>query len=87
MSQEHDIKHRLSAWLAEQSSAFDGNAVPFDMAIIEQRIITSVQIMELILYLEHLRGEPINPLDIKAGAFSCVDSIYQHFFEEGSAYA
>jgi hypothetical protein len=61
--------------------------VPFDLAIIEQRIITSVQIMELILFLEHLRGEPINPMHIKPGAFSSIDSIYQHFFSEDQAYA
>lgn len=87
MSQEQEIKHRLSAWLAEQSSAFNGEVIPYDLAIIEQRIITSVQIMDLILYLEHLRGEPINPLQIKAGAFASINAIYQHFFAEDHAYA
>ena len=87
MKQEQEIKHSLSTWLAEQSSDYYETTVPFDLPIIEQRIITSVQIMELILYLEHLRGEPINPMQIKPGAFSSVNSIYQHFFLEEQAYA
>jgi acyl carrier protein len=87
MNREHDIKNRLSTWVAEQSSDYRQDTVPFDLPIIEQRIITSVQIMELILYLEHLRGEPINPMHIKPGAFSSIDAIYQHFFAEGQAYA
>jgi acyl carrier protein len=87
MSQKQDIKNRLSRWMAEQSSIYQQDSVPFDLPIIEQRIITSVQIMELILFLEHLRGEPIHPMQIKPGAFSSIDSIYQHFFSENQAYA
>ncbi|MCI0504564.1 MAG: hypothetical protein L0Z73_00495 [Gammaproteobacteria bacterium] len=84
---EQEIKTKLSAWVAGQSSGYHADSVPFDLRIIEQRIITSVQIMELILFLEHLRGEPINPMQIKPGAFSTINSIYQHFFIEGQAYA
>jgi hypothetical protein len=87
MNQEHDIKNHLSTWVAEQSSDYTHDSVPFDLPIIEQRIITSVQIMELILFLEHLRGEPIDPMQIKPGAFSSIDAIYQHFFMEDQAYA
>ncbi|HEY5603629.1 MAG TPA: hypothetical protein VIM41_11020 [Gammaproteobacteria bacterium] len=87
LRKEQAIKNKLSAWVAEQSSGYHADSVPFDLRIIEQRIITSVQIMELILFLEHLRGEPINPLQIKPGAFSTIDAIYQHFFVEDHAYA
>ncbi|MCP5245552.1 MAG: hypothetical protein H6937_06220 [Burkholderiales bacterium] len=82
MNHEHPIKDELCRWIAAHSAVFSEDAVPSNMAIIEKRIITSVQLMDLILYLEHLKGEPINPAQIKPGAFASVDSIYQHFFCE-----
>ncbi len=82
MNKEHSIKDELCRWVANHSAIFTGEVVPSNMAIIEKRVITSVQLMDLILYMEHLRGEPINPQHIKPGAFTSVDSIYQHFFCE-----
>ncbi len=82
MNHEHPIKDELCRWVATHSAIFGEEAVPSNMAIIEKRIITSVQLMDLILYLEHLKGEPINPEHIKPGAFTSVDSIYQQFFCE-----
>ena len=87
MKNEIKIKNDLCCWVASQSTVFNGEAVSSDLAIISKRIITSVQLMDLILYLEHLRGTPINPRHIKPGAFNTVDSIYQHFFSPDIAHA
>ncbi len=82
MNHENTIKNDLGRWVASHSTVFTGKMVPSNMPIIEKRIITSVQLMDLILYLEHLAGSPINPQHIKPGAFTSVDSIYRHFFCE-----
>lgn len=87
MSQEQTIKYQLSQWVAKQSSTHSDSFVEYDCPIIEKRVITSVQIMDLILYLEFLRGEPVNPEQIKPGAFSTINAIYNHFFTGAVAHA
>ena len=82
MKTEVDIRQTLREWVSQQNSTM----VPTDLSdttpLIEQRLISSLHILELILLLEQLRQRPIDVAQLKPGVFRDVNTIYQHFFVE-----
>ncbi len=79
-----DVRARLRAWVAQASS---GKVMLADLRddtpILEQRLITSVQVPELLLLIEELSGQPLDPGRLKPGVFRDVDAICRNFFPEG----
>jgi acyl carrier protein len=82
MNNETEIKQILREWIAQKSKGCDIASILDDTLILEKRIITSVQIMDLILYLENLTSNPVNIDQVQPGVFSCINSIYTAFFAE-----
>lgn len=80
-----DIKLALKEWIAKKSGGKTALAdLKDDTPIIEQRIISSLQVMDLIMYLEKLRGKPVEVESLKPGAFSTVSAIHANFFGAGA---
>lgn len=48
--------------------------------ILEARHITSLQVPELLLLIEELRGEEVDVLDLRAGDLRDIDTIVERFF-------
>jgi len=84
MNYEQEIKQSLKQWIAKTSQTCDIDAMTDDTMILEQRIITSVQIMDFILYLESLTNKPVNIDQVQPGVFSSINSIYNAFFVKSS---
>ena len=82
MNNETEIKQALREWIAKKNRNCDIASILDDTPILENRIITSVQIMDLILYLENLTNNPVNIEQVQPGVFCCIDSIYSAFFAE-----
>jgi len=82
MSKEREIKQDLKAWIAKRSKHCDIDSIMDDTLILEKRIITSVQIMDLILYLENLTSKAVNIEQVQPGVFSSIDTIYTAFFAD-----
>lgn len=80
MRSENEIRQALRQWICACSKhpADLTDATP----IVEQRIITSLQVMDLILYIERLRGKRIEMDDLKPGVFRDINTIYESFFAE-----
>lgn len=81
MKTETDVKSQLREWISSASKKAEKIAVADDTPIIEQRIITSLQVMDLILYIEQLTDRPIDAEDLKPGTFKDINTIYKNFFE------
>lgn len=81
MKTETDIKSELREWISSASKKAEKIAIADDTPIIEQRIITSLQVMDLILYIEQLTDAAIDVEDLKPGVFKDVNTIYKNFFE------
>lgn len=84
MSREAEIKQALRDWIVKKNGKIDASVLTDEIGIIEQRIITSLQIMDLIMYLEKLTGEPLDVEQLKPGVFKNIDTIYQNFCQESS---
>lgn len=85
MKTEAEIRQSLRDWIAKTSGKIQPDQLADDTPIIEQRIVSSLQVMDLILFIEQLSDKPIEVEDLKAGVFRSIDSIYQNFFHRAEA--
>ena len=79
---ESEVKISIRKWILEKNGKIQSKGLRDDTPIIEQRIISSLQIMDLILFLEKLRGEAIDVENLKPGVFRTIDIIYNNFFKD-----
>ena len=80
MKSEAEVKQTLREWIVKASGGkIAPEALCDDTPIIEERIITSLQIMDLILQLEKITGEPLDVEQLKPGVFKNINTIYQNF--------
>jgi len=82
MTDAAELKARLRGWVTEQSKRKPVPTIADDTPIIEERIISSLQVMDLILFLEQLRGRSINVEKLTPGVFRDVNTIYANFLAE-----
>jgi acyl carrier protein len=80
----HDYKKQLREWIEQRASRKVNGGLLDDTPILERRIISSLQVMELLLFIEKTSGKPINVNHLKPGSFRSVDTIYDTFFAEGT---
>jgi len=78
---EQEIKTKLRAWVAAKSKHPEAAQLTDETPILERRILSSLQVMDLILHLEQLRGTPLQPDELQPGTFSSVNRIYEYFFQ------
>jgi len=81
MKSEVEIRQSLRQWISTKSKTVDVEKLQDSTRILEERIITSVQLMDLIMYLEFLMGKPVDVTQLKPGVFNTINSIYESFFE------
>jgi acyl carrier protein len=82
MSTDTETKAKLRNWVQEQTKATPTPTVDDDTPIIEHRIISSLQVMDLILYIEQLRGRSIDVQNLTPGVFRDVNTIFDTFLRE-----
>lgn len=76
-----DVRGRLRQWMMEHSRTTIGETQLSDATpLIEEGILSSAQVPDLILFIEDLRGRPVEMSELKPGAFRSVEAIVQSFF-------
>ena len=83
MASEAEAKDALRACIARLNGKLPAEGILNDTPVIERRIITSLQVMDLILELEHLKGGPIDVERLKPGVFRDIDAMYAAFWIGG----
>jgi acyl carrier protein len=79
MKTETEVKNALRDWISRKGK-IKAEGISDQTAIVEQRIISSVQLMELILFIEDLSGKSIDVKKLKKGMLRDIDTIYGNFF-------
>jgi len=74
------IRQQLRDWIVAQGRVARGD-LEDDTPLLEDRLITSLQVVELILFLEALRGRPIDATRLVPGCFRDIDTIARNFLE------
>lgn len=71
---------RLHDWLIRRNGCIAASDLTDETPLLERRIVTSLQVMDLILFIERLRGAPIKVSQIRPGSFRDIASIIDRFF-------
>ena len=79
MSTGAEFKQALRDWVVKTSRKISAEDLDDNTPIIEQRIITSLQTMDLILFLEQLTGNAMDVEKLKVGVFRTINVIYENF--------
>ena len=80
MSNQHEIRMQLKEWIAAKHDDLEAASIPDDKALIPSGMLTSLQLMEFILFLEELSNQAISIEDLKPGSFKDINTIMEGFF-------
>lgn len=72
----------LRAWILERRPGIDPAALRDDTPLLKSRLLTSLDLLELIAFLERLRARPVCVEELRAGAFHDLDAVCRTFLEE-----
>jgi acyl carrier protein len=82
--QEQQIRAKLREWIAKHSKSPAKASFNDQTHILEEGILSSLDIVEFVLYIESLRGEDIDTDDIEPQVFTSIDTIFAAFFAQVS---
>jgi hypothetical protein len=75
-------KERLRAWILEHGNRVDAAELCDDTPLLERRILTSLQLADLLLFLEELRGAPVELEGLTGAAFRDLAAMVEAFLPE-----
>ena len=79
MRSEREIREALHSWVLSKAKDLDSSALTDKTPLFEQRLLRSLHLPELLLFLERLRGEPIDVDDLRPGDFRDIDTLVLRF--------
>lgn len=80
MHSEHEVRSLLRQWILRTNGELAAAELRDDTPILELGIITSVDVMELILLIEDLRGAGLDIEQLDPAALRDIDSMWRAFF-------
>jgi len=80
MITESTIRASLRQWISATSGRAPLETLSDDTPLFRNGILKSVQVSDLILYIEELAERSVDVEQIKPGVFRDIDTIYRSFF-------
>ena len=81
--EEGEVRSQLMSWIRERAGA--ERELTNDTPILAVGLLSSLDVTELILFIESLRGEEVDLDAIEPEALENIDTLYQAFFEDASS--
>jgi len=79
---EDAVREALRQWVKDRVPEHTVVALDDKTPLIGSRLITSLQVTDLLLFIEELRSESIDPSSLRPGVFADIDAIYASFFAD-----
>lgn len=76
---EAELREALRGWVREHSPDPPGDDFTDTTPLIASGHLTSLQVTDLLLFVEELRLAPLDPSSLRPGVFRDVDTIYATF--------
>jgi acyl carrier protein len=76
---ETEVRSSLRKWIVEHAKK-PANDLSDETKILEEGIVSSLDIVELVLFIESQRGEEVDTEDIDPEVFTSVNTLYAAFF-------
>ncbi|MFN2502843.1 MAG: hypothetical protein ABR540_01170, partial [Acidimicrobiales bacterium] len=77
---EAEARAALRNWVAARNPDVDPAELTDDTPLIERRYLTSLQVADLMVFIESLRQAPLDPTALRPGVFRSIDAIHGAFF-------
>jgi acyl carrier protein len=77
---ESEIRRQLRDWILKRSKNPPKGAFTDATAILDEGILSSLDVVEFVLYIESLRGDEVDTDAIEPEAFTSIDTLYTTFF-------
>ena len=84
MEEDPKIIGELRGWILERSGADEGRLTSNEMPILDEGLLSSLDIVEFILFIESLRGDEVDIENIEPEVFTNLRTLYEAFFAEKS---
>lgn len=78
--QESDVRTKLRDWILKHAKAAPTSAFSDQTLLLEEGILSSLDIVEFVLFIESLRGEDVDVDDIEPEVFTSIDTLVAAFF-------
>ncbi len=78
--EEKVIREELRAWILERAGASPDRLSSDDMPILDEGLLTSLDVVEFILFIESLREEEVDIEAIEPEVFTDINSLVDAFF-------
>ena len=76
-----EIRAQLRDWIVEHAKAKPGAADLNDQTpLLETGLLSSLDIVEFVLFIEELRGEEVDTDEIEPEVFTSIDTLVEGFF-------
>jgi acyl carrier protein len=79
-----DARSALRKWLLARDPKLRPETLTARTLLLEARIVTSLQLMDLVLFVEELRGRAIAPESLRPEAFASIDAICATWLEDNA---
>lgn len=76
---EQTIRAKLRQWILDHAKA-PASDLGDDTPILDTGILSSLDIVELVLFIESLKGDEVDPDNIEPESFKSVDAMMKGFF-------
>lgn len=77
---EGDVRQKLRDWILKHAKLAPVAGFSDQTQLLEQGILSSLDIVEFVLFIESLRGEDVDADDIEPEVFTSIDALYAAFF-------
>ena len=82
---EAEIRQQLRSWILDRASAPADRLKSDELPILDEGLLSSLDIVEFILFIESLRGEEVDIEAIEPEVFTNINALYEAFFEDKAA--
>jgi acyl carrier protein len=80
---EVEVRTNLRTWIRNRAKLAATRELNDDTPILDQGILSSLDVAELILYIESLKGEEVDIASIEPKVLKNIDTLYIAFFGAG----
>lgn len=78
--QELEVRVKLRGWIAKHAKKALATEFSDETPLLEMGILSSLDIVEFMLFIEDLRGNEVDPDAIEPEAFTNISTLYATFF-------
>ena len=76
---EERAKAELRSWILARAQTESGRELAYDTPVLDEGLLSSLDVVELILFIESLKGGEVDPDSIEPESLTDINTIYAAF--------